>query len=91
MELQRRAQSLQVKALHKCETCCYRRNSFAHGLEDTHRHIMWRFLEAMIAKLEFKTDELSVDEANARAAEWRIDSVSSNVRRRTDPKETPRG
>ena len=30
-----------------------------------------------------------MDEANTRAAKWRIDSVSSNVRRRTDPKETP--
>ena len=40
--------------------------------------------------LEFKADELSVDEATARAAKWCIDSVSGNVRRRTDPKETPR-
>ena len=54
-------------------------------------HIMWRFAgNDDRESLEFKTDELSVDEATARAAKWCIDSVSGNVRRRTDPKETPR-
>ena len=37
--------------------------------------------------LEFKTDELSVDEEKARAQKWCIDSVTGNVRRCTDPKE----
>ena len=54
-------------------------------------YIMWRFAgNDDRESLEFKTDELSVDEATARAAKWCIDSVSGNVRRRTDPKETPR-
>ena len=53
---------------------------------------MWRFAgNDDRESLEFKTDELSVDEATVRAAKWCIDSVSGNVRRRTDPKETPRG
>merc|ERR1712151_1311340 len=37
--------------------------------------------------LEFKSDELSVDEAAARGQPWCIDAASGAVRRCTDPKE----
>merc|ERR1711870_166893 len=37
--------------------------------------------------LEFKSTELSVDEEEARAKKWCIDSVTGGVRRCTDPKE----
>eukprot|EP00435_Cladocopium_sp_Y103_P063425 s39_g25.t1 len=51
-------------------------------------YIMWRFAgNDDRESLEFKTDELSVDEEKARAAKWCIDSVTGNVRRCTDPKE----
>merc|ERR1712241_825625 len=40
--------------------------------------------------LEFKSQELSVDEEKARATKWCIDGVSGNVRRCTDPKEDPK-
>ena len=50
-------------------------------------YIMWRFTgNDDCESLEFKTDELSVDESTARAAKWCIDSVSGKVRRCTDPK-----
>ena len=44
MGLQCRAQYLQVKVLHKCRTCCYRRDSFAHGLE-TAGGVMTKLIE----------------------------------------------
>ena len=48
---------------------------------------MWRFTGNDVCEnLEFKTEELPVDEATARAAKWCIDSVSGKVRRCTDPK-----
>merc|ERR1712071_747182 len=51
-------------------------------------YIMWRFAgNDDRESLEFKTDELSVDEAAAREAKWCIDTVSGTVRRCTDPKE----
>merc|ERR1711866_18444 len=51
-------------------------------------YIMWRFAgNDDRESLEFKTDELSVDEAAARAAKWCIDTVTGTVRRCTDPKE----
>jgi elongation factor 3 len=51
-------------------------------------YIMWRFAgNDDRESLEFKTDELSVDEAAAREAKWCIDNVSGTVRRCTDPKE----
>jgi len=51
-------------------------------------YIMWRFAgNDDRESLEFKTDELSVDEAAAREAKWCIDTVSGSVRRCTDPKE----
>merc|ERR1712176_1216127 len=54
-------------------------------------YIMWRFAgNDDRESLEFKTDELSVDEAAARARKWCIDSVTGNVRRCTDPKEDPK-
>merc|ERR1719161_2967996 len=51
-------------------------------------YIMWRFAgNDDRESLEFKTDELSVDEAAAREAKWCIDTVTGTVRRCTDPKE----
>ena len=35
--LQCRAQSAQVKVFHQCRTCCYKFDSFAHGLR-----LLWR-------------------------------------------------
>merc|ERR1712224_242228 len=40
--------------------------------------------------LEFKTEELSVDEEAARAKKWCIDAVTGDVRLCTDPKEDPK-
>merc|ERR1711912_158702 len=52
------------------------------------QYIMWRFAgNDDKESLEFATDELSVDEAAARATKWCIDSVTGTVRRCTDPKE----
>merc|ERR550537_181038 len=52
------------------------------------QYIMWRFAgNDDKESLEFKTQELSVDEEKARSQKWCIDSVSGNVRRCTDPKE----
>jgi elongation factor 3 len=48
---------------------------------------MWRFAgNDDRESLEFKTDELSVDEAAAREMKWCIDSVTGGVRRCADPK-----
>ena len=73
-----------------------RRRGESHRLEKHMQrpptdYIMWRFAENDDREsLGFKTDELLVDEATARASKWCIDSVSGNDRRRTDLKETPR-
>merc|ERR1719145_152716 len=51
-------------------------------------YIMWRFAgNDDRESLEFKTDELSVDEEKARATKWCVDSTTGCVRRCTDPKE----
>merc|ERR1712139_137799 len=51
-------------------------------------YIMWRFAgNDDKESIEFKTQELSVDEEKARAQKWCIDSVSGDVRMCTDPKE----
>merc|ERR1711966_408875 len=51
-------------------------------------YIMWRFAgNDDRESLEFKTDELSVDEESARAKKWCIDGVTGNCRLCTDPKE----
>merc|ERR1712066_360639 len=51
------------------------------------QYIMWRFAgKDDKESLEFKTQELSVDEKKARAAKWCVDSTSGCVRRCTDPK-----
>merc|ERR1711937_54148 len=52
---------------------------------------MWRFAgNDDKESLEFKSDELSVDEEAARAQKWCIDGVTGNVRRVTSPKEDPK-
>merc|ERR1712147_411079 len=52
------------------------------------QYIMWRFAgNDDKESLEFKTQELSVDEEAARAQKWCIDNTSGSVRRCTDPKE----
>merc|ERR1719428_2564167 len=52
------------------------------------QYIMWRFAgNDDKESIEFKSQELSVDEEAARAQKWCIDSVTGNVRRCTDPKE----
>ncbi|CAK9004790.1 unnamed protein product [Durusdinium trenchii] len=59
-----------------------------HMQETPTAYIMWRFAgNDDRESLEFKTDELSVDEEKARSQKWCIDSVTGNVRRCTDPKE----
>mmetsp|Transcript_85261 Transcript_85261/g.241762 ORF Transcript_85261/g.241762 Transcript_85261/m.241762 type:complete len:1046 (-) Transcript_85261:483-3620(-) len=51
-------------------------------------YIMWRFAgNDDKESLEFKSDELAVDEALAREAKWCIDSVNGAVRRCIDPKQ----
>ena len=48
---------------------------------------MWRFAENDDREsFDFKTDELLVGEATARASKWYIDSGPSNDRRCTNPK-----
>merc|ERR1712157_225668 len=52
------------------------------------QYLMWRFAgNDDKESLEFKTQELSVDEEAARAQKWCIDSTNGGVRRCTDPKE----
>merc|ERR1712161_155882 len=52
------------------------------------QYIMWRFAgNDDKESVEFKSQELSVDEEKARQMKWCIDSVSGNVRRCIDPKE----
>merc|ERR1712113_422049 len=58
-----------------------------HMKETPTQYIMWRFAgNDDKESLEFKTDELSVDEEAARAQQWCIDSANGHVRRVTDPK-----
>jgi elongation factor 3 len=59
-----------------------------HMQETPTQYIMWRFAgNDDRESIEFKTDELSVDEEKARATKWCIDSVTGGVRRCVDPKE----
>merc|ERR1719235_2890794 len=59
-----------------------------HMQETPTAYIMWRFAgNDDKESIEFKSQELSVDEEQARAQKWCIDTVSGNVRRCTDPKE----
>merc|ERR1712157_125761 len=52
------------------------------------QYLMWRFAgNDDKESLEFKSQELSVDEEAARARKWCIDSTNGGVRRCTDPKE----
>merc|ERR1719491_1955506 len=52
------------------------------------QYIMWRFAgNDDKESLEFKSQELSVDEETARAQKWCIDATSGGVRRCIDPKE----
>merc|ERR1712188_341983 len=52
------------------------------------QYIMWRFAgNDDKESLEFKSDELSVDEEAARAQKWCIDGVTGHVRRCISPKE----
>merc|ERR1711977_481832 len=51
-------------------------------------YIMWRFAgNDDKESIEFKTQELSVDEEKARSQKWCIDGTTGGVRRCTDPKE----
>merc|ERR1712139_588147 len=51
-------------------------------------YIMWRFAgKDDKESIEFKTQELSVDEEKARREKWCIDGTTGSVRRCTDPKE----
>eukprot|EP00928_Gymnodinium_smaydae_P057583 TRINITY_DN407_c0_g1_i6.p1 TRINITY_DN407_c0_g1~~TRINITY_DN407_c0_g1_i6.p1 ORF type:complete len:1068 (+),score=359.87 TRINITY_DN407_c0_g1_i6:71-3205(+) len=62
-----------------------------HMQETPTQYIMWRFAgNDDKESIEFKSQELSVDEEQARAQKWCIDSVSGTVRRCTDPKEDPK-
>merc|ERR1711972_1292385 len=59
-----------------------------HMTETPTQYIKWRFAgNDDKESIEFKSQELSVDEEAARAAKWCIDSVTGNVRRCIDPKE----
>merc|ERR1712217_320330 len=52
------------------------------------QYLMWRFAgNDDKESLEFKSQELSVDEEAARAQKWCIDSTTGDVRRCTDSKE----
>merc|ERR1719168_388980 len=55
------------------------------------QYIMWRFAgNDDKESIEFKTQELSVDEAAAQGQPWCIDAASGEVRRCTSPKEDPK-
>merc|ERR1712012_1501921 len=59
-----------------------------HMQESPTAYIMWRFAgNDDKESIEFKTQDLSVDEEKARAQKWCLDSVTGGVRRCTDPKE----
>ena len=58
-----------------------------HMQETPTQYIMWRFAgNDGKESLEFKSDELSVDEESARSVKWCIDGVTGSVRPCTDPK-----
>merc|ERR1712149_98578 len=62
-----------------------------HMQETPTAYIMWRFAgNDDRESIEFKTEELSVDEEAARAKKWCIDAVTGDVRLCTDPKEDPK-
>mmetsp|Transcript_37026 Transcript_37026/g.86797 ORF Transcript_37026/g.86797 Transcript_37026/m.86797 type:complete len:1047 (+) Transcript_37026:140-3280(+) len=62
-----------------------------HMQETPTAYIMWRFAgNDDKESIEFKSQELSVDEEKARSVKWCIDGVSGNVRKCTDPKEDPK-
>ena len=51
------------------------------------QYIVWRFASNDDKEsIEFKSDELSVDELSARSVNWCIDGVNGSVRPCTDPK-----
>merc|ERR1711988_2055056 len=55
-----------------------------HMQKTATEYIMWRFAgDDDKESLEFKTQELSVDEETARSQKWCIDNVTGNVRRCT--------
>jgi len=59
-----------------------------HMQETPTQYIMWRFAgNDDKESIEFKSQELSVDEEKARAQKWCIDGVTGGVRRCVDPKE----
>jgi len=59
-----------------------------HMQETPTQYIMWRFAgNEDKESLEFKSDELSVDEEAARAVQWCIDNTTGCMRRCMDPKE----
>merc|ERR1719360_422917 len=59
-----------------------------HMQETPTAYLMWRFAgNDDKESLEFKTQELSVDEEKARSVKWCIDGTTGGVRRCTDPKE----
>jgi len=59
-----------------------------HMQETPTQYIMWRFAgNDDRESIEFKTEELSVDEEAARAKKWCIDTVTGDVRLCIDPKE----
>merc|ERR1711988_1720014 len=59
-----------------------------HMTETPCQYIMWRFAgNDDRESLEFKNQDLSVDEEVARARKWCIDGASGDVRPCTDPKE----
>jgi len=59
-----------------------------HMQETPTAYIMWRFAgNDDKESIEFKSDELSVDEEKAREQKWCVDAVSGSVRRCIDPKE----
>merc|ERR1712054_40212 len=62
-----------------------------HMQETATEYIMWRFAgNGDKESLEFKSQELSVDEEKARQKKWCIDATSGDVRKCTDPKEDPK-
>merc|ERR1711904_725322 len=62
-----------------------------HMQETPTQYIMWRFAgNDDRESLEFKTDELSVDEEAARAKKWCIDAATGAVRRCFEPTEDPK-
>jgi elongation factor 3 len=62
-----------------------------HMQKTATEYIMWRFAgDDDKESLEFKTQELSVDEETAREQKWCIDSVTGDVRLCVDPKQDPK-